>query len=504
MDEAPTIDQINDTLKISFPEDSRVTYDFNGTDPDSGSELIWSIGSIPQNGSAEIDADTGAFAYEPVANFHGTDQVIIQLSDRTHVVSLSVELEVTPVSDSPILTINESYSVVEGTTQVVELSGNDPDGDEIAFLISGGDDLDLFRIDSNSSILSFMQAPVFSQPKDKDEDNQYELLISVSDGPLSDTQKILVSVTENTLPDSLSIALPDDQNTIVLFEDSEWIYDLNISNPDSENVLWSIHTPPIHGSVSIDSETGLLRYSPQVNFAGSDSTIVQVSDGSLSDQVTLNFFVSPVNDPPVFTSPTSLQIMESQSLVGELNASDPEGDELMFSISTTGDSQWFMLNQNTNSLFFMHQPDFSSPLDLDGDNLYEVSGEVSDGQLKTPFNLRIQVLDPDANETIVSNSIQAEAENLNGWSESSWFGDFFGTYYPWIYHSHLGWVYAGMDENNSLWLFKESLGWLWSDYSTYSYFFVNDDDSPGWIFIDLESRPVRYYDFRLKDWYFLD
>ena len=307
MDEAPTIDQINDTFKISFPEDSRVTYDFNGTDPDSGSELIWSIGSIPQNGSAEIDADTGAFAYEPVANFYGTDQVIIQLSDRTHVVSLSVVLEVTPVSDSPILTINESYSVVEGTTQVVELSGNDPDGDEIAFWISGWDDLALFRIDSNSSILSFVQAPVFSEPKDKDKDNQYELLISVSDGPLSDTQKILVSVTENTLPDSMSIALADDQNTIVLFEDSEWIYDLNISNPDSENVLWSIHTPPIHGSVSIDSETGLLRYSPQLNFAGSDSTIVQVSDGSLSDRVTLNFFVSPINDPPVFTSPTSFK-----------------------------------------------------------------------------------------------------------------------------------------------------------------------------------------------------
>ena len=61
VDEAPTIDQMNNVLKISFPEDSRVTYDFNGTDPDSGSELIWSIGSIPQNGSAEIDADTGAF-----------------------------------------------------------------------------------------------------------------------------------------------------------------------------------------------------------------------------------------------------------------------------------------------------------------------------------------------------------------------------------------------------------------------------------------------------------
>ena len=101
-------------------------------------------------------------------------------------------------------------------------------------LISGGDDLALFRIDSNSSILSFVQAPVFSEPKDKDKDNQYELLISVSDGPLSDTQKILVSVTENTLPDSMSIALADDQNTIVLFEDSEWIYDLNISNPDSK------------------------------------------------------------------------------------------------------------------------------------------------------------------------------------------------------------------------------------------------------------------------------
>ena len=50
---------------------------------------------------------------------------------------------------------------------MVELSGNDPDGDEIAFLISGGDDLDLFRIDSNSSILSFGQAPVFSNRKIK-------------------------------------------------------------------------------------------------------------------------------------------------------------------------------------------------------------------------------------------------------------------------------------------------------------------------------------------------
>ena len=68
----------------------------------------------------------------------------------------------------------------------------------------------------------------------------------------------------------------------------------------------------------------------------------------------------------------------------------PKGTNWTFSISTTGDSQWFMLNQKTNSLFFMHQPDFSSPLDLDGNNLYEVSGEVSDGQLKTPFNLRIQ------------------------------------------------------------------------------------------------------------------
>ena len=31
VDEAPTIDQITIPFKISFPEDSRVTYDFNGT-----------------------------------------------------------------------------------------------------------------------------------------------------------------------------------------------------------------------------------------------------------------------------------------------------------------------------------------------------------------------------------------------------------------------------------------------------------------------------------------
>ena len=103
-------------------------------------------------------------------------------------------------------------------------------------------DVDLFRIGSRSNPHSLLCAsPSFFRKRKIKMKTVSLLLISVSGGSsLSDTQKILVSSNgkRTTLPDSLSIALLIDQNTFVLFEDSERIYGYQHSNSDSENVLY--------------------------------------------------------------------------------------------------------------------------------------------------------------------------------------------------------------------------------------------------------------------------
>jgi hypothetical protein len=64
------------------------------------------------------------------------------------------------------------------------------------------------------------------------------------------------------------------------------------------------------------------------------------------------------------------------------------------------------------------------------------------------------------------------------WRESSWFGNFYLTGTPWLYHDELGWAYMSGTDSDNLWLWIESLGWLWTAEDTFPY--VYRDSDSGW------------------------
>jgi hypothetical protein len=71
----------------------------------------------------------------------------------------------------------------------------------------------------------------------------------------------------------------------------------------------------------------------------------------------------------------------------------------------------------------------------------------------------------------------ATASGAN-WRSSDWFGSFYLTDTPWLYHGELGWLYASGTSSSSVWLWTESLGWVWTGKETFPYLYRNADT--GW------------------------
>jgi len=75
----------------------------------------------------------------------------------------------------------------------------------------------------------------------------------------------------------------------------------------------------------------------------------------------------------------------------------------------------------------------------------------------------------------------APLENAPNWWKSSWFG----TYYKsrgsgWIMHEKLGWIYPSPGAGEGVWLWKDQLGWMWTDSERYPFVHSNEYDS--WLY----------------------
>ncbi len=107
---------------------------------------------------------------------------------------------------------------------------------------------------------------------------------------------------------------------------------------------------------------------------------------------------APANRPPAFTSPAAVSAAEnSAGTFYTATASDPDGNPLTYTVAGGADSARFSITA-AGALSFVAAPDFESPADADGDNVYLVQLAASDGSASATLDLAVTVTNvgPDA------------------------------------------------------------------------------------------------------------
>lgn len=128
--------------------------------------------------------------------------------------------------------------------------------------------------------------------------------------------------------------------------------------------------------------------------------------------------VTPVNEfAPVLTAPQTYVVGENSTLVGTLTASDQDlpAPQLIYNITGGEDQTRFTLLGNR--LSFASVPNFESPIDDDGDNLYKVRVSVSDGLRLSETDLTVTVTNANDAPTNVSLNVEEFPESLAAGSQ---------------------------------------------------------------------------------------
>jgi VCBS repeat-containing protein len=174
----------------------------------------------------------------------------------------------------------------------------------------------------------------------------------VSDGKLyssTATMKVNVKPVNDapTITEGSKVDVPMDEDGTP----KAFALTLNATDPDQDKLSWSIKTQGSKGTAAIDSN-GLVSFKPTANSNGSDSFVVEVSDGKESSTITVNVTIAAINDAPAFTAIELPEVAENSAagtLVGQVTATDPDSANLSYSI-TAGNSDDVFAIDNTGKI----------------------------------------------------------------------------------------------------------------------------------------------------------
>ena len=100
---------------------------------------------------------------------------------------------------------------------------------------------------------------------------------------------------------------------------------------------------------------------------------VTASDGSLDDSLDVTVTVTDVNEPPTLTGRTSITVDEhAERFVAGYSAADPDADAVLAWTLSGGDARHFRDRPADGELRFRLEPDFESPSDAGGNNVYNL------------------------------------------------------------------------------------------------------------------------------------
>ena len=279
-------------VSIALPEGLMTVATISATDPDGDSLSFTISGGADQNSFTLSGNNTLSLNHVP--NFEssvdnnrdGIYDIEVSVSDGTNTISRSLSITISDVNEAPIITSPSSAVIAEPQQNIISLMADDPDmGDVVSFTITGGVDSEQFVINTPGSQLAFTATPDFLNPADENGDNIYSVIVTASDGNLSNQQSITVIVTE--AESALRITT---SGFAIIPENSTSVMTVAAISP---NPAATITFDTIGGAdvnlFTIDSTSGALTFTNPPDFEmpadsdldGTYEVIIEADDGTL-------------------------------------------------------------------------------------------------------------------------------------------------------------------------------------------------------------------------------
>ncbi|HGF5226063.1 TPA: tandem-95 repeat protein, partial [Vibrio parahaemolyticus] len=319
-------------------EDTAVTIDVlpNDTDAD-GDKLSIESASVPKE-QGTVEVVDGKLVFTPAENFNGHAEITYTVTDGQLTDEAKVTVTVNPVNDAPTIKVDAVESITEDAvsidTVVAALTVRDTDTPEDQLAVSLENNSNGYFVLVGNEV-KLTQAGV--DAVNNDELNLKDLTISasVSDGvnPTANGSDSLIVNRVNDAPvakDDIATTQEDTAVTIDVLP--------NDSDVDGDKLsIQSASVPEAQGKVEIVD--GKLVFTPAENFHGDAEITYTLTDGALTDQVTVNVTVNAVNDTPVVESNLADQTLAEDftPYTIDLNTAFSDVDnvdgELTFSVS---------------------------------------------------------------------------------------------------------------------------------------------------------------------------
>ncbi|HEX8126580.1 MAG TPA: cadherin domain-containing protein [Allosphingosinicella sp.] len=429
---------------VELDEGSTAVTRVAATDPDSGTVFTYAIAGGADAARFAIDPATGALSFvtapdrEQPADSNGDNvyEVTVSASDGAVSATQALSITVANVNEGAAITSAAAQSIVENSTAVTTVTAQDADGDPLSFAISGGPDSALFKLDPTTGALSFIVAPNFEAPADFDGDNVYEVQVAASDGRLSGAATIFVTVTNQEEGIAFVSGGGGDQAAVTVNENQADVLTLAAVDPDGSAVQYRImggadaalfYLDPLTHGLRFHSMPALPDFEAPNDSDGDNvyEVIVAASDGQSFDLQTVSVTVANVYEGLSFAGPAaSFAVQEGTEGIGAVSVRREAGASVVYSL-TGLDSALFSIDPATGTIDWIETPDFETPRDSDGNNIYHLEVVAQDGISTASQAVTITVGNADEAIALLSYGGQesvslsiAENEAAAGWMDA--------------------------------------------------------------------------------------
>jgi hypothetical protein len=233
----------------------------------------------------------------------------------------------------------------ENIASVVDIDGEDIDvGDILEYTISGTDSA-LFHIDTTNGKLKFINAPDYESPIDLNEDNLYELNVSITDQAGAFVSKELFITVTNVDEAPVLETIPNQ----TIYEEGALNITLNSSDAEGDPITYTASSSDIT-KATVNIVNGKLVVTPIANKSGTVTVTVNATANGQTTTQTFTIELPSVNTPPTLDKISNVYVYKNSTTESILVNATDSGSILNYSATYTNNDLIDDINFRENNM----------------------------------------------------------------------------------------------------------------------------------------------------------